>query len=150
LIHNRRVRYALPQPYEDVDHTADVGVVVRGRDEAETMARLALALSALLAGGGAVAAAHEARVQTGPGDHATMAIDLLRELLFRFATEQEIAAEVEVVRFDPERGAELACRFGPFDEVAHEEGGEIKAVTWHEARFEREGDGWVAQIIFDV
>ncbi len=144
------MRYVLPQPYEEVDHTADLAVRVRGRDEAETMARLALALSALLAGGGPVTVAREATVSVGAADRATMAVDLLRELLYRFAREQAIAAEVEVVRFDPAAGAELACRFGRYDPAAHEEGGEIKAVTWHEARFEREADAWVAQIIFDV
>jgi SHS2 domain-containing protein len=37
------VRYALPQPFEDLGHTADVGLRVRGASAGEALARLALA-----------------------------------------------------------------------------------------------------------
>jgi SHS2 domain-containing protein len=140
----------LPQPFEDLGHTADLGVRVRGATAAEALARLALALGTLLAGGGPVAPASEARISVagGPGLSGT-AVALLRELLFRFAARGEVPAAVEVLRVD-EAGAEAVVRAGRYDPALHGEGADVKAVTWHLARLEPEGDGWVGQVVLDV
>ena len=132
------MRYALPQAYEDLAHTADVGVRVRGATAEEALARLALALGTLLAGGGEAPPEREERVAVagGPG-------------LFRFATERLIPAEVEVHRAG-EDGAEATVAFARYDPVRHGEGTDVKAVTWHAARLEPEGAGWVAQAVLDI
>ncbi len=146
------MRYALPQPYEDLAHTADVGVRVRGATAEEALARLALALGTLLAGGGDAPPEREERlaVAGGPGAGlAGTAVALLRELLFRFATERLIPAEVEVHRAG-EEGAEATVAFARYDPARHAEGVDVKAVTWHAARLEPEGGGWVAQAVLDI
>ncbi|HSN93082.1 MAG TPA: archease, partial [Anaeromyxobacteraceae bacterium] len=81
------MRWTLPQPYEDLGHTADLGVRVRGGTPEEALARLVLALAQVLSGGGPVDAEREERVAVtgGPG-LALAAVALLRELLYRFAT----------------------------------------------------------------
>ncbi len=145
------MRYDLPQPFEELDHTADVGVVVRGETTSETVARLILAMSHLLTGGGAVAVAEQPTVvNVEAGDEVSLALDLLRELLCRFDCDHEVVGACEVTRFDPRRGATLRVWLGPWDEEAHEEGTELKAVTLHEARFESDAGGWLAQVVFDV
>jgi SHS2 domain-containing protein len=144
------VRYALPQPYEDLDHTADVGVRVRGSTADEALARLALAFGTLVTGGAPAAPESDERlaVEGGPGLAGT-AVALLRELLFRFATERLIPAAIEVHRVD-EGGAEATVAFARYDPERHGEGVDVKAVTWHAARLEPEGDGWVAQVVLDI
>jgi SHS2 domain-containing protein len=144
------VRYALPQPYEDLAHTADVGVRVRGASAEEALARLALALGTLLAGGGGARPEREERVAVagGPGLAGT-AVALLRELLFRFATDGLIPCEVEVHRAAAD-GAEATVAFARYDPARHAEGADVKAVTWHAARLEPEGEGWVAQAVLDI
>ncbi len=144
------VRYALPQPYEDLGHTADVGVRVRGATAEEALARLALALGALIAGGGDARPEREERlaVAGGPGLAGT-AVALLRELLFRFAAERRFPCAVEVHRADAD-GAEATVAFARYDPVRHAEGADVKAVTWHAARLEPEGPGWVAQAVLDI
>ncbi len=144
------MRYALPQPYEDLAHTADVGVRVRGATAEEALARLALALGTLLAGGGGAPPEREERiaVRGGPGLAGT-AVALLRELRFRVATERLLPSEVEVRRVG-EDGAEATVAFARYDPRRHAEGADVKAVTWHAARLEPEGGGWVAQAVFDV
>jgi SHS2 domain-containing protein len=145
------MRHDLPQPFEELDHTADLGVVVRGASEQETMARLVLAMSQLLTGGGSVELRADSEdVSVEPGDRVSMALDLLRELLFRFDCDHEVAAACEVLRFVPDEGARLRVWLAPWDEAAHEEGTELKAVTLHEARFEPSDDAWMAQVVFDV
>ena len=141
---------ALPQPFEDLGHTADLGVRVRGPSAAEALARLALALGALLAGGGPVEAVEEERIAVaGESGLAGVAVALLRELLFRFATRRSIPAAVEVLRLG-EDGAEAIFRSGRYDPGRHGEGADVKAVTWHRARLEESGGEWIGEIVFDV
>jgi len=144
------VRLGLPQAYEDLGHTADVGVRVRGASAEEALGRLALAFGTLVTGGDAPRPECEERLSVPGGDGVVgAAIALLRELLFRFATERLIPAEVEVLRVD-DRGAEATVGFARYDAVRHAEGADVKAVTWHAARLEPEGGGWVAQAVFDI
>jgi SHS2 domain-containing protein len=155
-------RYVSPQPFEELDHTADAGLLVRGTTPDETLARLVLAFGAMLAGSCTVAAcggltgqlesdaATTAVIAVEPGERQQVAVDLLRELLFRFEREGVIAVAVTVRRFEPESGATLEVGFAPYDPVAHVEGLVLKAVTHHAARFEPDGDGWLAQVVFDV
>ncbi len=140
----------LPQPFEDLGHTADIGIRVRGRSAAEALARLALALGTLLAGGAPVEPLAEERIAVpgGPG-LADSAVAFLRELLYRFATGRAIPAGVEVLRVD-ESGAEALVRSGRYDPEQHGEGEDVKAVTWHRARLEEDGAEWVGEIVFDV
>jgi len=143
-------RYVRPQPFEELDHTADAGLVVRGRTADETLARLVLAYAEMVSGGAEVIAQDEELVEVEPGDHLSMAIDVLRELLYRFETRKCIPASCEVLRFAPEHGATVKLEMGPYDERVHAEGLAFKAVTLHAARFEPEGNNWIAQVVFDV
>jgi SHS2 domain-containing protein len=140
----------LPQPYEELDHTADVGIIVRGDTAEQTLCRLVLGLADLLAGGASVREERELGVGAQPGDRAAMAVDVLREVLFRFDSERVIPASCETRGFDPEHGAEVVIGVGAYDPDQHAEGIELKAVTLHEARFEPEAQGWIAQVVFDI
>jgi len=144
------VRWRLPQPFSLLDHTADLGVRVEGASPEEALARLVLAAGALLSGGGPARAGEpEPLVVAGGPDLAGTAVAALREVVFRFATARRFPAACEVLRLDA-AGAELRIAFAPWDAAAHAEGADLKAVTWHAARLEREGDGWVGQAVFDV
>jgi SHS2 domain-containing protein len=146
------VRLAAPQPYEEIPHTADLGLAARGASPEEALARLALALGAVLAGPGAPPAATGAPVRVrsrGGSDRAQAGAALLRELLFRFATRREIPVEVEVLELGP-AGAVAEVRFGRWDAQRNLEGTDVKAVTWHDARLEPDGGGFRAQVILDT
>jgi SHS2 domain-containing protein len=144
------VRYVLPQPYREVPHTADVGVAVKGASAAEALARLVLALGALLAGGGEVLVEREEELSVPAGaDLAQTAVASLRELLYRFAVERLVPGACEILRLDA-GGAALRVGFGRYDPERHGEGVDIKAVTYHQARFERVGEAWQAQVLFDI
>ena len=142
-------RYTLPEPYRELDHTADVGVEVEGRSLAEVVARLVLAEAALLAGGGAVLPDREELLEVKGEDLTRTALALLRELLYRFATARVIAASC-TVHAAGSTGLAVLVELGPYDPVAHAEGHDLKAVTRHEARCAEEGDLWRARVIFDL
>lgn len=144
------MRLTLPQPWEDIGHTADLGIRVRGATAEEALARLALALGAVVAGEGASRAEREERISVaGGGDRASAAIAFLRELLFRFATARFYPCTCDVTRLDGDR-AEGAVGFARWDAGRNAGGADVKAVTWHAARLEPEGDGWVGQVVLDV
>jgi SHS2 domain-containing protein len=143
------VRLSLPQPWQEIAHTADVGAAVEGETADEALARLVLALGALLAGGGPVEVVREDRVAASGADRAQTAVNVLRELLYRFATERLLPVACEVLRFD-DHGAELSVGSGSWNPLLHAEGADVKAVTYHAARFEPAGGGWRAQVLFDI
>jgi SHS2 domain-containing protein len=143
------MRLALPQPYEDLGHTADVGVRVRGATAEEALARLVLAFATLATGGAEVAAEREERVAVAGGRARRHRGRAAARLLYRLATERLVPAACEVLRADAS-GADAAIAFGRRDPELHAEGADLKAVTWHAARLEREGDGWVGQAVFDI
>ncbi len=143
--------WSWPQPFEELEHTADVGVVVRGETPEMCLARLVLSFTSVVLGRVEPLAGGAPRVLEVPaGDRLTMAVDLLRELLYLFDTDEVVPRTCAVERFDEAAGARLVVEMVPFEEGEHEDLMDLKAVTWHEARFERTPDGWTARIIFDV
>ena len=143
------MRYAHPQPYEELSHTADAGLVVEGSSPEEALARLVLGLGSLLAGGASFAPEREERFSLQGDGLVAIALAALRELLYRFATERLLPASCEVVRLE-EAGAEMVVGVGAYDPERHAEGMDIKAITYHAARFERIGERWRAQVLFDI
>jgi SHS2 domain-containing protein len=144
------MRLSYPQAWEDLDHTADVGLRVRGASPEEALGRLALAFATLVTGGVPPAPVREERLRVagGPGLAGT-AVALLRELLFRLATAREVPVGIEV-HAAGEGEAVATVAFGRYDPALHAEGADVKAVTWHAARLERDGDGWLAQVVLDI
>ncbi len=146
---------SLPVPYEELDHTADVGLRVHGPTPEQCLGRLALGLSAITLGGSEELTAHPLKpestraLEVSGEDRATIAVNLLRELLYVFDTEHCLPATCVVHRFDGD-GAMLEFGMAPFDEDVYEDVTDLKAVTWHGARFEAVSDGWLAEIIFDI
>ena len=144
------MRYSLPQPYQDLSHTADLGVTVEGASAEEALSRLVLALGAVLAGSGTLEVAREETLAVPVrGGLAHGAVDLLRELLYRFATERVIPCACEVLRLDAE-ALEARIGFGRWDPARHADGADVKAVTYHAARLELAGGAWHGQVLFDV
>jgi SHS2 domain-containing protein len=143
------VRLHQPQPWQELDHTADAGVVVEGATPEEALARLVLALGSVLAGRGPIDAEQTWSLRATGEDRVAVALALLRDLLYRFAVERLLPAWCEVVRLDA-HGAELRVGAGRWDPALHGEGADVKAITYHAASFEEAGAGWRAQVVFDV
>ena len=142
--------WALPQPFETVDHTADTGVRVAGASAEEALARLVLAHAQLLAGGEPVEIERSAELDIpGADDLALVGVDVLRELNRLFCVERSIVASVEIQEISGER-VRLRLELGTYDPERHSEGVDIKAVTFHAAELREQGDAWVAQVLFDI
>ncbi len=141
--------WTVPQPFETVEHTADTGVLVRGATREETLARLILGHAQLLSAGEAPPASETFTFELAVDDLPLVGVDALRAMNRLFCTRRLIAREVLRVRWC-DRRAEVEVVVGPYDPRAHNEGLEIKAVTFHDPVFEPEGDEFVARVILDV
>ncbi len=136
----------LPQPYVELEHTADLAVQVRGATAEETLARLVCVFGRLLAGEDQLAVGPRLRIEVPGGDLPLAAADVLRDLLYRFATTHMVPAACRTLRLSPVVEVEVAL--APWD--ADWGGADIKAITLHQLRFEPDADGWLAQVVFDV
>jgi len=138
-----------PPLFQEIDHTADRGIVV----EAETLAALfekaGLALSAIIVAPEGVELRQSRVVAVTGADWSDLLQRWLAEILVLFATEGFVVGEIIVDVAQP--GALRGVLRGEiFDARRHEVLGEVKAVTYHELVVARTGAGWHAHVILDV
>jgi SHS2 domain-containing protein len=141
--------------YAVFDHTADVGLEVRGRDLADVLATAARAVfdQVLEDRPEAVETAETVEAACDPElapDPAEVLVAWLQELLYRFETARLVPLEVEVESADGE-AVRARVGFGRFDPGRHGTRLEVKAVTYHGLQVREEADGsWLARLILDV
>jgi SHS2 domain-containing protein len=141
--------------YETFDHTADVGLIIRGRtleDLFETAAR-AMFDQTLKDWPEELQMQDEVRAavpQGLEGDWGELLIAWLQELLYRFSTGRWVPLRCDFESIGP-REVRADVGFGRFDPQRHWAKREIKAVTYHDLQVRQEPDGeWSARFILDV
>jgi SHS2 domain-containing protein len=135
--------------YELFDHTADVGLRIRADGLDGLFADAARALfSAIVVNPDAVRPVHERTFRVDGDDRENLLHDWLAELLYVFHVEHRLFSEFDVHLADD--GLLAVARGEPFDETRHELDAEIKAITYHGLKVERDGDGWLAEVIVDI
>jgi len=143
------MRYRLPSPFEELSHTADVGIRVEAAQLDETYARAALAMAQLQTGGEGVAVDDERTLHAHGEDRASLLVDLCRKVLDVFFLERRVLGELEILGLT-DTALEARAGFGPFEPDRHGEGMDLKAVTYARAAVEPATEGFVATLIFDI
>lgn len=135
--------------YELFEHTADLGLRVRAPDLATLLAEAAMALfAAILDEPGSVEPRLQVEVRLPPDEVAFLLFDWLKELLHHFDSEHLVFGRFEArVGEDGLHGAAWGERVDP---ARHALAHEVKAITYHQLRVEREGNGWLAELIVDI
>jgi SHS2 domain-containing protein len=135
--------------YETFEHTADLGLRVRAPDLNALFAEAALALfSAIVEELGTVAQRQRLDVKLPADEPAYLLFDWLNELLFRFDAEHRLFGRFEVQVGDA--GLNGTAWGEPLDPARHALSHEVKAITYHHLKVERDGDGWLAEVIVDI
>ena len=151
----RRYWGATMGTYSAFDHTADVGLAVRGRDLGDLLATAAEAVfdQVLQDRPEAVAVTETLEARCDPAlapDAAEVLVAWLQELLVRFETDHLVPMAIEVQEATAER-VRARVGFGRFDPARHAARLEVKAVTYHGLEVGEAPDGsWSAQFILDV
>jgi SHS2 domain-containing protein len=131
------------------DHTADVGIEAFGSDAGAALANAGLGLAAVVLGRDprALRPQAEMTVEVEAPDREALVVAFLSELLWRLERDGLLwisgGVEVEEGRA---RGKGNAVRLG----AKHGAGVEVKAVTYHELRFEPAPGGWRIRVILDI
>ena len=136
--------------YEIMEHTADVGLRVFGKDLKELFANAAEGLFDLIVGDlGTIQPEQMISLTVEAQDLEELFADWLRELLYLCNAERWLFSKFEVLDIDSKR-LKARCFGEPYDPSRHEWEMEIKAVTYHRLRVEEVTAGWRAQVIFDI
>lgn len=136
--------------YEALDHTGDLGWIVRGTSREDLMRNASVALVDTLVDWSRVEEKIEVRWELQGTTPERLLVRQLEEILFQFDAKGIVFASFDLHLSD---SGELSClaRGEPLDREKHGFKTEIKAVTYHQLRIERDpGGGWRAQVILDV
>jgi SHS2 domain-containing protein len=135
--------------YEIFEHTADLGIRVRAGSPDALFADAARGLFAVMVTNlDAVRTVEEVRFQLSGDNIEELLHDWLAELLYTFHARRLVLAEFDVKVSSA--GLSAAARGEPIDPSRHEIDAEVKAITWHELKVERQPEGWEAEVIVDV
>lgn len=135
--------------YQEIEHTADVGVEIYGRSFEELLQNAAYALFDTIADVSAIRPERTRAIRVSGNDDESVLMNWLRELLFLFAVEEEVYASATIQSF---QAGELRAlvRGEKLDIERHRFKTELKAVTYHQFQLEHTDDRWTARVIFDV
>ena len=140
-------------PWEPLDHTADVGVLVSAGDREMLFAEALRALTDCITDVERVRPRTSRAVDLVAADLELLLVEWLGEALYRFDAEGFLASEAEVEILDRgDRGLRLAgeMRGEPHDPERHPHRVAVKAVTYHRLEVARTAAGWTARLIFDI
>ncbi len=135
--------------YEIVDHTADVGIRVHGRDLPEVFEKAALAFYDLMVGLDAVERRQSREVSVEAQALDEVLVQWLDELLYLFEVEGFLGKAVRVA-LSPSWRLTATVDGETFDPDRHRVKLLYKAVTYHKASVAFAHGLWSAQVIFDI
>lgn len=134
---------------EQIDHTADVGIIVRAPDLPMLFSRAALGMFTVITDIAEVRPVSHQEISIEAEDLPSLLHAWLSELNFLHITRHELYAEFAVGEF-----SQTHLRAGvageKIDPRRHAVYTETKAVTFHGLSVERTDGGWEARIIFDM
>lgn len=135
--------------YTLLDHTADLGIEVRGHSLEDLFVEAARALFDLLGTLGATEITTEQDIRIEADDREDLLRAWLSELLFLGTTRGVIFSRFRILSLNSHKLEALAMG-EPFDPARHSFEREIKAVTFHGLEVVNDRRGWKASVIFDV
>ncbi len=138
------------KPYEIFDHTADVGIIVRGKRIEELFERAAYAMFDVMVDLDNVYSVGKYRIKISSPTLEDLLVDFLSELLYVYSVEFFVMSDFNVHIHEGGEGFELSgIALGePLNREKHKVKMEIKAVTYHELEINLE-EGY-AKVLFDI
>lgn len=139
--------------FEELDHTADLAMRVRGNDIASLLANAARGMMWLMTGplpdGTAELSADERIFTVSAPALDELLRQWLSELVYLVATQRVLPFEFVILAADEHR-LEVRVRSAPLTDEIATNTSEIKAVTWHGLSVVLGEDGFVAEVVFDT
>ncbi|OPX37174.1 MAG: hypothetical protein B1H12_05505 [Desulfobacteraceae bacterium 4484_190.2] len=132
-----------------LDHTADLGIIVRGRDLRTLFEAAAKSMMYIMVKGKPADTTKAFNLSVEGYDLADLMVRWLGEILYLFEGEHELVTGVDITSVSHSHlNATLEIVY--FDTNLHEILCEIKAVTFHQIEVAKKDDHWETRIIFDL
>jgi len=135
--------------YHIIDHTADLGIIVKGVDEKDVFIRAAYAMTDLMVKGDISKKTVIKDVSLHGEDFPDLMVKWLGEILYLFDGENLIVNSIKIKSISPTK-LKSTVTLTSFEIEHHQVIREIKAVTYHQISVDKTKDGWQARIIFDI
>ena len=131
--------------FEIMDHTADVGIRATGTTLEEVFANAARGMFHVIS---TVQrnADRTIRFQLDSHDVESLLYNFLSELLYRSEAENLLFTDFDLTIQDNR----LRCEAMGFSRTPCDIDTEIKAVTYHGLKVQRDGEIWIVQVLFDI
>ncbi len=138
------------KPYEYVEHTADMGLLVRGKNLSELLKNAAQGLFETIAVVDTIDETDAVEIHLTAESVEDLFVGWLDELIFQHETKEIFFKRADIK--DCSETVVSATVYGePANSDKHEVYTEIKSVTYHQLQVVRKCDGsWFAQVIFDL
>ena len=137
-----------PRGVKLLEHTADMGLALRGPD-VETVFRRSLdGLLLLLGLGQGCGDGRELRLQISAPDNASLLVAWLNELLFHIQARQFRPCAITILHI--KSGTLSAMITGSSGQDSTTPAREVKAATYHRLRFAKVGGSYRARVYFDL
>lgn len=138
----------MPQPFEVIEHTADVGIIAYGRSLEELFANAAVGMMSFLIDLASLRLIQQRTVTADADDREGLLIAWLNELLVLLNADGFVPGRFTVRDLtDTRLRAEVAGE--PVDPRRHRFHLDVKAATYHGLEIKHDGL-WQARVIFDV
>jgi SHS2 domain-containing protein len=135
--------------YQIIDHTADLGIIVRGPDVGGLFSNAPRAMTELMVKGELGEKRTVRDISVDAEDYPDLMVRWLGEVLYLFVGDKLIVDSIEIKAIAPTR-LEATIAMADFDPKRHRVLREIKAVTYHGISVRKANHEWEARIIFDI
>ena len=135
--------------YQIIDHTADLGIIVKGPDVKGLFIRAAQAMTDLMVRGDISEKIATRDVLIDGEDFPDLMVRWLGEILYLFEGEDFIVNSIEIESITPIQ-VKATLDLTGFEPAHHQVLREIKAVTYHQISVDKTNDEWEARVIFDI
>lgn len=139
----------LTRPFEIIDHTADIGVIVHGRTLKDLFSNAAAALFSLIADLDRIRTIDLRTVKIGAPDRESLLVRWLNELIYLWDTEHMLFRRFHILRLSSKH-LEAQCSGEELDLSRHRVHRDIKAATYHMLQITRNKRGYQTRVIFDI
>lgn len=138
-----------PRPFETFEHTADIGLIARGRTLRALYVNAAHGLVSLIVDPRGLREAIVERITVSASNRETLLVAWLNELLYLLDDRRFLPRRCRVTSLT-ETTLEADLVGEAFDERRHTPRRLVKAATYHNLELTRISGEWEAQVLLDV
>ncbi len=136
-------------PFEILEHTADVGVVARGRTLAEAFAHAAQGMFSIMVNLDGVREVERRSIAVAGHDWPSLLVAWLSELLYFLDVDGLVFRRFEIEEMQP-YSLKASAHGEKIDRQRHKLGPGVKAVTYHMLEVGEDEGGYRVRVLLDI